>query len=118
MPAKVRTRRGSLSSSAEPERVREPPRRVDRHHGDLAALLGSPSATAAAVVVLPTPPEPAQMTMRRPSSSGSRCRQHANKAYERQMRPSRTANATACERLRALSFVTTSCSTFFTVRSE
>ena len=34
------------------------------------------------------------------------------------MRPSRTANATACERLRALSFVTTSCSTFFTVRSE
>ena len=34
------------------------------------------------------------------------------------MSPSRTACATACERLRAFSFVTTSCRTFFTVRSE
>src|SRR4051795_10339156 len=31
-----------------------------------------PSATAAAVVVLPTPPDPAQMTIRFPSSKGSR----------------------------------------------
>jgi hypothetical protein len=35
-----------------------------------------------------------------------------------QMSPSRTACATAWERLRAPSFVTTSCRTFFTVRSE
>ena len=30
-----------------------------------------PMASAADVVVLPTPPEPAQMTMRLPSSSGT-----------------------------------------------
>ena len=102
----------------EPERVGQPPRRVDRHHGDLQPALGHARARrAAAVVVLPTPPEPAQMTIRLPSSSGrsSGSRQHRR---GRQIRPSRTANATACERLRALSFVTTSCRTFFTVRSE
>jgi hypothetical protein len=35
----------------------------------------------------------------------------------RQINPSRTAAATACERLRALNFVTMSWITFFTVRS-
>ena len=65
------TRRGSLSSSSSPSAL------ASRRAGSMVTTAtflpssASPSATAAAVVVLPTPPEPAQMTIRRPSSSGS-----------------------------------------------
>ena len=99
---------GSLPSSASPSEL------ASRRAGSIvttatrAPSAAAPIATAAAMVVLPTPPEPAQTTIRFPSRRGR----------EAQIRPSRTACATACERLRALSFVTTSCRTFLTVRSE
>ena len=93
----------------EPERVGEPPRRVDRDHRDARAVGGGAHG----------------------ERGGRRGLAHAAGAGAdddplagdevgdgAQMSPSRTACATACERLRALSFVTTSCSTFFTVRSE
>ena len=75
----------------------------------LAPSAAAPIAIAAAVVVFPTPPEPAQTTILRSAISS---------ATSAQISPSRTACATAWERLRAFSLVTTSCSTFFTVRSE
>ena len=66
------TRVGSLESSLSPSAL------ASRRAGSIVTTAtfsprsASPSATAAAVVVLPTPPEPAQMTIRFPSSSGSR----------------------------------------------
>ena len=94
----------------EAERVRQPPRRVDGHDGDLRAVGrrahrerggGRGLAHAAGAGAHHDP------------AAGQQLRDRGG-----QMSPSRTACATACERERALSFVTTSCSTFFTVRSE
>src|SRR3954468_8329042 len=66
------TRCGSLGSSSSPSAF------ASRRAGSIVTTAtfsprsASPSATAAAVVVLPTPPGPAQMTIRFPSSKGSR----------------------------------------------
>src|SRR3954469_15580664 len=65
------TRRGSLPSSASPSES------ASRRAGSIVTTAtfrprsARPIATAAAVVVLPTPPGPAQITIRRPASSGS-----------------------------------------------
>src|SRR5215207_9924102 len=65
------TRRGSLPSSAIPSAL------ASRFAGSIVTTAtfipcaAMPIASAAEVVVLPTPPEPAQMTMRLPSSSGT-----------------------------------------------
>src|SRR5690349_1672856 len=65
------TRCGSLPSASSPSAV------ASRFAGSMVTTAtflpcwASPRATAAAVVVLPTPPEPAQITIRLPSSSGS-----------------------------------------------
>ena len=91
------------------ERGREPARGIDGHHGDLLARGGG---------------------AHRERGGGGRLAHAAGAGADDdpaagdqlldrgQISPSRTACATACERERALSFVTTSCSTFFTVRSE
>ena len=58
------TRCSSLPSSGEPERVGQSPRRVDRQHGDaLARARPCRRRSWPTVVVLPTPPDPAQMTI-------------------------------------------------------
>src|SRR5918995_920707 len=65
------TRRGSLPSSSSPSES------ASRFAGSMVTTAtfrprsAIPMAIAAAVVVLPTPPEPAQTTIRRPSSSSS-----------------------------------------------
>src|SRR3954467_6944915 len=66
------TRCGSFGSSSSPSAL------ASRRAGSIVTTAtfrprsASPSATAAAVVVLPTPPGPAQMIIRFPSSKGSR----------------------------------------------
>ena len=60
--------RGLVAELLQPERVGQPLGRVDRHHRDLAPGRGErPWRCAAEVVVLPTPPEPPQITMRLPA---------------------------------------------------
>src|SRR5918996_5468675 len=65
------TSRGSLPSSSRPSES------ASRFAGSIVTTAtfrprsAMPIASAAAVVVLPTPPEPAQMTIRRPSISGA-----------------------------------------------
>ena len=62
---------GLVPQLLQPERVGQPPGRIDRDHGDLGPRAAIPSAIAAEVVVLPTPPEPAQTHTRLPSSSSA-----------------------------------------------
>src|SRR3954452_1940584 len=69
-------RRGSISFGSLPSTSR-PSALASRRAGSIVTTAtrsprsAMPMATAAAVVVLPTPPGPAQMTIRRPASSGS-----------------------------------------------
>ena len=63
---------GLVAQLRQPQRLGQPARRVDREHGDRAAR-GPPRAAPARplVVVLPTPPEPQQTTIRIAGSSSS-----------------------------------------------
>ena len=94
----------------QPERVREPLRRVDRDDRDLGALGGGAHRERGGGRRLPD-------AARAGADDDPAA---ADEVGDRgaQISPSRTACATACERERAPIFVTTSCSTFFTVRSE
>src|SRR3954469_3213885 len=70
------SRSGAIRTGSFPS-VSRPSELASRRAGSIVTTAtrrprsASPRATAAAVVVLPTPPEPAQITIRRPASIGS-----------------------------------------------
>ena len=59
---------GARSRAPQPQRVGQPLGGIDREHATFWPRAARPAASAAEVVVLPTPPEPAQMQMPRPAT--------------------------------------------------